>query len=344
MNIDKKKIGLNQPSLIIAEVGQAHDGSLGMAHSYIDAIADAGADAVKFQTHIASAESTKDENFRVNFSFQDKTRYEYWKRMEFTKDQWRGLAEHAKSKGLIFLSSPFSHEALDLLIELDVKAWKVGSGEFNSANLLEKMIKTKLPILYSTGMSYWKEIDKQVEIFNNNGAEFVLMQCTSMYPTPIEFTGINIIDEFRQRYNCLTGLSDHSGDIYTSIFASSIKVDVIEVHVTFDRKMFGPDTSSSLEFKELSILTEANRKFHNLRNLSVDKDNVANQLSQTRKLFTKSLAPSKDLKPGDILTYADLMLKKPGTGLSEFDAKTIVGRKIKKHVPFNQLLSWDDVE
>src|SRR4029077_2662993 len=115
--------------LIIGEVAQSHDGSLGMAHAFIDAIANAGADAVKFQTHIASAESTLTEPWRVKFSRQDATRYDYWKRMEFTKEQWSGLKLHAEERGLLFLSSPFSLEAVELLEEIGIKAWKVASGE-----------------------------------------------------------------------------------------------------------------------------------------------------------------------------------------------------------------------
>ena len=113
---------------VIAEIGQAHDGSLGNAHAYIDAIANTGADAVKFQTHIASAESTKDEPWRVKFSLQDETRYDYWRRMEFSKEQWVGLKKHADDKGLLFLSSAFSIEAFELLQRVGVSAWKVASG------------------------------------------------------------------------------------------------------------------------------------------------------------------------------------------------------------------------
>src|SRR5262245_60624614 len=117
---------------IVAEVAQAHDGSLGMAHAYIDAIGNAGADAVKFQTHIAAAESTPNEPWRVKFSPQDATRYDYWKRMEFTEEQWHGLKKHAVECGLEFLSSPFSVEAVDLLTRVGVAAWKVASGEINN--------------------------------------------------------------------------------------------------------------------------------------------------------------------------------------------------------------------
>src|SRR4029077_7411686 len=120
--IDGRAIGPGQPCLIIAEIAQAHDGSLGTAHAYVDAVAHAGADAIKFQTHIAAAESTHSEQFRVRFSPQDATRYDYWKRMEFTEEQWRGLGDHARERGLLFLSTPFSMAAVELLERLDMPA------------------------------------------------------------------------------------------------------------------------------------------------------------------------------------------------------------------------------
>src|SRR5215475_3461247 len=126
LSLSGRPVGGQHRCFVIAEIGQAHDGSLGTAHSYIDAVARTGANAVKFQTHIAAAESTPSEQFRVKFSPQDATRYDYWKRMEFTAEQWQGLAEHAAERGLIFLSTPFSFAAVELLERLDVSAWKVG--------------------------------------------------------------------------------------------------------------------------------------------------------------------------------------------------------------------------
>src|ERR671939_371718 len=138
--------------LIIGEVAQAHDGSLGLAHAFIDAIADAGAHAVKFQTHIAAAESTPGEPWRVKFSRQDASRYDYWKRMEFTEEQWHGLKQHADESGVQFLSSPFSVEAVELLTRVGVAAWKVASGEVSNQPMFQKMAETRWPILLSTGM------------------------------------------------------------------------------------------------------------------------------------------------------------------------------------------------
>src|ERR1017187_377266 len=143
--------------LIIAEVAQAHDGSLGMAHSFIDTAARTGVDAIKFQTHIADAESTPEEPWRIKFSLQDKTRFDYWKRMEFTPDQWQGLKIHAEEKGLIFLSSPFSNKAVEMLEGMGMEAWKIASGELSNLPMIEKIIETKKPVLLSSGMSQVSE-------------------------------------------------------------------------------------------------------------------------------------------------------------------------------------------
>ncbi|RZL16570.1 MAG: N-acetylneuraminate synthase, partial [Pedobacter sp.] len=147
---------------IIAEIAQAHDGSLGIAHSYIDALADAGVDAVKFQTHIAEAESSIFEPFRVKFSYEDDTRFDYWKRMEFTEQQWAGLKEHCEARGVEFMSSPFSGAAVELLNRLGVKRFKVGSGEVNNLLLLHQIAQTGKEIILSSGMSNFSELDKTI--------------------------------------------------------------------------------------------------------------------------------------------------------------------------------------
>src|SRR6266542_7105252 len=144
--------------LIVGEVALTHDGSLGLAHAFIDAIASAGADAVKFQTHIAAAESTPAEPFRVKFSRQDASRYDYWKRMEFTEEQWCGLAQHAHERGVLFISSPFSIEAVDLLQRIGMPLWKIPSGETSNTMLLDRILDTGAPVLLSTGMSPVGEI------------------------------------------------------------------------------------------------------------------------------------------------------------------------------------------
>jgi N-acetylneuraminate synthase len=219
--------------LIIGEVAQSHDGSLGMAHAYIDAIA--GADAVKFQTHLAAAEPTPDEPWRVKFSPQDATRYEYWQRMEFTADQWTGLNRHTDERGLLFLSSPFSNEAVELLTRVGVAAWKIASGEVNNVPMFEQMAATRLPMLVSTGMSPLTVIDEAVERARSHQLPLAVLQCTSAYPCPAEKVGLNLLDTFRNRFDCAVGLSDHSGSVYPGLATVALGVEVLEVHVTFNR-------------------------------------------------------------------------------------------------------------
>jgi len=219
-------IGHGLPCFIIAEVGNAHDGSLGTAHAYIDAIARTGASAVKFQTHIAAAESTKAEQFRVPFSYQDASRYDYWKRLEFTQAQWAELADHAEERGLVFLSTPFSREAVEMLSGL-VPAWKVGSGEVTNPELLKDIRTTGLPVLLSSGMASWEELETAVASLE--GSPLAVLQCTTAYPCTPEQVGLNVLSELRQQYECPVGLSDHSGTIYASLAAATLGANVQDV-------------------------------------------------------------------------------------------------------------------
>jgi N-acetylneuraminate synthase len=344
VSIGDRAIGGGAPCLLIAEVAQAHDGSLGMAHAFLDAAADAGADAIKFQTHLAAAESTLDEPFRVAFSRQDDSRFAYWRRMEFTPEQWAGLAEHARQRGLLFLSSPFSEAAVQLLSSLGVPAWKVGSGEAISAALLESMVATGQPILLSTGMSRWQEIDASVEALGQRGVPHALLQCTSRYPTPPEEVGLNVLAEMRRRYSCPVGLSDHSGSIHPALAALARGCDLLELHVTFDRRMFGPDSRSSLTFEEFSRIREARDAFLEMDQHPVDKDAMAESMATMRATFGKSLAPVRVLEAGTVLEASMLAMKKPATGLQAADLDQVVGRRLVRAVAPERLLQWSDLE
>jgi N,N'-diacetyllegionaminate synthase len=187
---------------LIAEIGQAHEGSLGIAHSYIDALAGTGVHTVKFQVHIAEAESSQHEPFRVKFSYEDDTRYDYWQRMEFTAEQWAGLKQHCEDKGMEFGASPFSQAAVDLLEKIGVKNYKIGSGEVANFLMLEKIAKTGKPILLSSGMSSFEELDKSVDFIKGFGNDIILFQCTTQYPTSAENSGFerNPSDEGALRF------------------------------------------------------------------------------------------------------------------------------------------------
>lgn len=328
--------------LIIGEVAQSHDGSLGAAHAFIDAIANAGADVVKFQTHIAAAESTPQEPWRVKFSKQDASRYEYWQRMEFSAEQWQGLADHARERGLLFLSSPFSPEAIDLLMSIGVPAWKIASGEVNNRQLLNQILQTRLPVLLSTGMSGIAEIDSAVQQVKAAGVELMVMQCTTAYPCPPEKIGLNMIPLLRERYNCTVGLSDHSGTIYAGLAAATLGIEALEVHVAFSREMFGPDVPASVTTGELKQLVEGVRFIEKMRNSPVDKDAFAEDAAPLRKLFNKSIVAAVNLPKGITLAEKHLALKKPGNGLSGDWMNDLIGKTLLRDIKADeQILEGD---
>ena len=344
IHIGGRGVGEGQPPLLVAEIAQAHDGSLALAHSFIDAVADAGAGAVKFQTHLAEHESTRDEVFRVAFPTQDATRYDYWRRMEFSPAQWRDLAEHASSRDLIFLSSAFSVAAVDLLEDMGMPAWKVGSGEVGSMDLLERMARTRSPVLLSTGMSSWQEIESAVKLVREHEAPLAILQCTSRYPSPLERVGLNVLDELSARFGCPVGLSDHSASVFPCLAAAARGAAILEVHVTFDRNMFGPDASASLTMDELQLLANGLRAFHLMDSHPVDKDTQAHELSNMRTLFNKSLAPRRRLQPGTILTAEMLTTKKPGTGIPPAEMASVVGQRLRRAAEPDRLLRREDLE
>ncbi len=332
------------PCTIIAEVAQAHDGSLGAAHAYIDCAAHAGADAVKFQTHIADAESTPSEPWRTRFSLQDETRLDYWRRMEFTAEQWSGLRRHADEKGLLFLSSPFSMEAVALLKEVGVAGWKVASGEITNFEMLDALASTGQPVILSTGMSPFSEIDAAAARITARGAPLAILQCTTQYPSPPGSIGLNIIPEFRERYGTAIGLSDHSGTIYPGLAAATIGIEVLEVHVTMSREQFGPDVVASVTGEELSTLVQGIRFIEEMKANPLDKSAVAESVAPLREIFLKSLVPVRDLEAGTVIAAGDLGAKKPGTGIPASEFESVLGRRLARDVKRDVPLQESDLE
>ena len=334
----------NNKILIIAEVGQAHDGSLGLAHSFIDALSDTGVDIVKFQTHVADAESSEYESFRINFSYEDVTRYDYWKRMEFTLEQWKGLADHCTEVGLEFMSTPSCLAAVDLLEKLDVKRYKVGSGDISNKLLLQKLALTNKPVIISTGMSTIDEIQHALNVFPNPKKTISLLQCTSKYPTQPSDIGLNFINEYQSIFDCPIGFSDHSGTIYPCLAAAALGCAIVEFHIVFDKKMFGPDSTSSLTIKEVQQLVKGIRYISDANNNQVAKG-TQNHIKHMKSIFGKSLAVNKDLKKGHIITFDDLESKKPpGYGINAELYERVLGRELIKSKIMYDYLNYEDLK
>ena len=268
---------------IIGEVGLAHDGSLQAAHAYVDAIAQAGADAVKFQLHIADHEP--DAPMRVPHP-QYKDRHEQWKRTAFDEDGWQELFNHVLDWGMFFLCSPFSIPAVNWM-RAKVMLWKIPSGEITNQPLLRAIAATGMPALLSTGMATHDEVGRAMLDLAN--VPVVPMQCTSSYPCPPERVGLGVMAKWRE-YGFAVGLSDHSGTIYPGLAAVTLGCDVLEVHVKLSPWDQGPDASSSIIPEQLKQLVEGCRFIETMKANPVDKDAMARELESMRELFMRKAA------------------------------------------------------
>lgn len=343
INLNGRIVGTGEPVLIVAEIAQAHEGSLGMAHAYIDAVAATGADAVKFQTHIASEESSVHEKWRVPFSYEDATRYDYWHRMEFTPEQWLGLRDHCRDKGLLFLSSPFSLKAVELLSRCEVPLWKIASGEINNYLLYEAMARTGLPVLISSGMSSEADTERSVRFFRERGIEFGILQCTTSYPCPPELVGLSQLARYAETYDCPVGLSDHSGDIFASLAAVSLSASILEVHVTMSPEMFGPDVKSSVTTGQLTELCRGVRAIERMLKPGFDKDHFARQHADLAATFGQSLVAARDISAGEILSLDMLTCRKPVRGIATSELYAVLGREAATDIPAGAFLNWTQV-
>tara|TARA_Y100000591_G_C21783471_1_gene672427 strand:- start:11 stop:1048 length:1038 start_codon:yes stop_codon:yes gene_type:complete len=332
IKIHNKKIDNFKKTFIIAEIGLSHEGSLGLAKYFVDLSVKGGADAVKFQMHLPDEESSRYEKFRIKFSSQDETRYDYWKRTSFTLKDWKELANYCKKKKIIFLCSPFSILAAKNLNKLSVPAWKIASGEFNNKLLLKHIsLISKKPFILSTGLSDLKEIQDVVKYLKKIKAKFSLLQCTSEYPTDISNVGHSLIEKFKNRFKVPVGISDHSGNFNSIIAGISMGAAIIEFHVVLERKYFGPDSSSSITFDELKLITAFNSDFYKIKNSKIKKIN-SKKLSNMKYLFNKSLTASKDIKKGSKITIKDLKDMKPNIGISTSNFESVIGKKVKKNI------------
>ncbi len=312
---NRRTVNEGQPALLIAEIAQEHQGSYALAHAMIEAAASAGADAVKFQCHVAHAESDASEAWRVRPRWQqDASRYEYWKRMEFTPHQWKELRDHAVSQFLLFIVSPFSVEAVDMLGDLP-HAWKVASGEIVNTHsmppshnpLLPRLARTSQPVIISTGMATKDEIltaalamspvvgqgEQRLEsglVIYHQGETihhpFALLHCTSLYPTSAASVGLNLFTDLRDSFTCPVGISDHTGTIYPALAAVALGASIVELHVTFDKRMGSFDTSSAVTFEDFKRLRDGVRVIEAAL-LPIDRDERVKEpaLREMRGLF-----------------------------------------------------------
>lgn len=340
----RQNVLLGKDHLVVAEIAQAHDGSPNVAHSLIDAAARAGVHAVKFQTHIASAESTVREPWRVKFSKRDATRFDYWQRMEFSVQQWREMKAHCEEVGVEFMSSPFSPQAVELLMDIGVRVWKVASGEVANEQLLDSLKATKLPVIFSSGLSTIEELHLAVNRVQLPQAEFAILQCATQYPTSPDYIGLNVIPELESRFGCVVGISDHTATIFATVAAAAIGARIFEVHIRLENDDSGPDASSSLIELQLADLVKGVAFVREALRNPVDKHSLSADQVRLRGVFGRSLVASRDLQLGHVLMASDFAYKKPGGGLQYHDLHRLVGRRLCRDLALNQEFTESDLE
>jgi N,N'-diacetyllegionaminate synthase len=319
----------------IADIGQAHDGSIEAAHAYIDMLSTTGVDAAKFQIHIAEAESSVFEPFRIQPS-REETRMEYWKRMAFTLEEWAGLKTHCEDTGLGFLATPSSIQAVELLEKLHVEKFKIGSGDTCNLLMLDKISKTRKELIISTGMSCIAELDQTCAFLQKRNTAYTLLQCASAYPSTEAQWGLNQIRYLRERYQVPTGFSDHSGDVFACLAAATLGASILEFHVISHKDDPTPDASSSLTPGQIKMLIEGVRKIEAAIQQPIDKK-VNTQYDFMKGIFEKSLSVNKALPVGHILTLNDLETKKPrGKGIPVERYEEVIGKTLNKN-----LSQWD---
>lgn len=327
--------------MVIAEVGSVHDGSFGNAACLIDVAGECGADAVKFQTHIAQAETIRDAPCSPYFT--EEPRFEYFERTAFHLQQWEQLKVHCEKRKVEFLSSPFSVEAVELLEKLGVKRYKVPSGEVTNLPYLEFVAQTGKPVLLSSGMSSWAELDAAVNTILRHHNQLTILQCTSEYPCPYEQVGLNVMLEIKERYSLPVGLSDHTRTNYAAYAAVVLGASVIEKHFTLSRRLYGTDAKHSLEPSEFVDLVGGIRAIETVLRNPVEKDEIS-RFRVMKDVFEKSLVTIVDIPAGAVIAREMIGIKKPGTGIPPVRLNEVIGKRTTRRISADSVLMAADID
>ena len=325
--------------LIIAEVGSVHDGSFGNALKLAELAQKLGADAVKFQTHIADQETLPDAPSPGYFSAEN--RFDYFNRTGFSLEQWKQLKAHCDELGIEFISSPFSELAVQWLDDIGVSRFKIPSGEVTNLPMLDAINQLGRPTLLSSGMSNWQELDAAVKALDK--IELTLMQCTSMYPCSNQKVGLNVIEEMSKRYNKAVGFSDHTQQNYAAFAAVSMGAVCVEKHLTFSNAMYGSDAPLAAEPDVFEDMVRGVRAISEIKQHEIDKDDISDFVDM-KTVFEKSIVAAKDIKKGDKIVADMLAYKKPGTGISAADYHSVIGKTASSDIAAETMIQKADIQ
>lgn len=346
IKIGQKIVGEQRPTFIIAEAGVNHNGNADLAKKLIDAALAAGADAVKFQTFHADSvvinDAEKAEYQKLTTS-SNESQYNMIQKLELSDDTFKELAEYANSKGIIFLSTPFDEESVELLNKIGVPAFKIPSGEITNFPLLKKIAEKKKPIILSTGMATLGEIEEALNYLKANGAEeIILLHCTTSYPAPVNSVNLRSMNTLHYAFKLPVGYSDHTEGITIPIAVVAMGAQVIEKHFTLDRTLPGPDHKASIEPNELLTMVAA------IRDVEIALGNGIISRSPEeeaiKKVARRSIVSRRDISPGEILEEGALAIKRPGNGIEPKYYELLLNKKAKTKILKDKVITWDMIE
>lgn len=327
-------------TLIIAEAGVNHNGSLELAKKLALAAKECGADIVKFQTakleSLVSRFAEMAEYQKKNIG-EEMSQKEMLKKLLLSYDEFRELSAYCDSIGIKFLSTPFDIDSVDFLEELGCEIWKIPSGEITNLPYLVKIAKTHKPVILSTGMSDLYEVHECLKLLKKHGAEDItLLHCTTQYPTPFEDVNLNAMLTLKKQFGCEVGYSDHTSGIEVPIAAVAMGAGVIEKHFTLDRVMEGPDHKASLEPDELKKMIDSIRNIE--RALGSGNKNPVSSEIKNRGVVRKSIIAAKSIAAGEMLTEENLTTKRPGYGISPMKWHEVIGTKAIRSFEKDELI------
>lgn len=335
----------NNHVFIIAEAGVNHNGDINIAKKLVEAAAKAGADAVKFQTFKAENLVTKSAP-KAEYqkkSTGDGSQLEMLKKLELSFEDHIILKEYCEEKGILFLSTPFDFESVDILEKLNVSIYKIGSGDLTNVPLLRYIGKLKKPIIISTGMANLGEVEMAIEAVNSgDNSQISLLHCTSNYPAPYESVNLKAMITLKNAFNLTVGYSDHTEGIEIPLAAVAMGAKVIEKHFTLDRNMEGPDHKASLEIEEFNKMVQCIRNIEKAIGTGIKKSFKSEE--NTKLVARKSIVAKVNINKGEVITYNNIDFKRPGTGVSPAYIDLFIGKKALSDINQDDFITFTDIK
>ncbi|MFB7160419.1 N-acetylneuraminate synthase [Lysinibacillus sp. NPDC056232] len=342
IDINGRKIGVDYPPIVIAEIGINHEGSLKAAKEMVDAACMAGAEIIKHQTHVVEDEMSPEAK-RVIPGNTDVSIYEVMERCALNEEEEIELKQYVEAKGMIFISTPFSRAAADRLYRMDVPAYKIGSGECNNYPLIKHIASFGKPMIVSTGMNDIESIRKTVEIMEEYNVEYALLHCTNVYPTPPKLVRLGGMQQLEKEFpNAVIGLSDHTLNNNACLAAVAVGASVLERHFTDTKERPGPDIVCSMTPNELSDLIQSAKEVAQMRG-GVKEATREEQV--TIDFAFATVVTIKDIAEGETFTEKNVWVKRPGTGeIKAVHYENILGKMATKKISANTHLEWSMVK